>query len=80
MHRMISALHLSRPENYLSIYQSGCNLACRKCHSWYFAKVKEGRWYTPRNILAFFPEHRMADHTIAQLPDNGYSPMGFVPA
>lgn len=51
LHRMISAIHLSRPENYLSIYQSGCNMACRKCHSWYFAKVKEGQWYSPRDIL-----------------------------
>jgi pyruvate-formate lyase-activating enzyme len=51
LRRMISAIHLSRPENYLSIYQSGCNLACRKCHSWHFAKVKEGRWYSPRKIL-----------------------------
>jgi pyruvate-formate lyase-activating enzyme len=48
---MISAVHLSRPENYLSIYQSGCNLACRKCHSWNFAKVKSGRWFRPRDIL-----------------------------
>jgi pyruvate formate lyase activating enzyme len=28
--RLISAVHLSRPENYLSIYQSGCNFPCRK--------------------------------------------------
>jgi pyruvate-formate lyase-activating enzyme len=49
--RLISAIHLSRPENYLSIYQSGCNLACRKCHSWYFTKVKEGQWYSPQDIL-----------------------------
>ncbi len=49
--RMISAVQLSRPENYLSIYQSGCNLACRKCHSWYFSKVKAGRWYSPRDVL-----------------------------
>ncbi|MHC5039664.1 MAG: hypothetical protein ACYTHM_20360 [Planctomycetota bacterium] len=32
--RLIEGNHLSRPENYLSIYQSGCNLSCRKCHSW----------------------------------------------
>lgn len=51
-YRRISAVHLSRPENYLSIYQSGCNFACRKCHSWYFSKVKEGGWYSPQNILA----------------------------
>ena len=49
--RFISAVHLSRPENYLSIYQSGCNMACRKCHSWYFTKVKEGRWYSSEDIL-----------------------------
>ncbi len=49
--RLISAIHLSRPENYLSIYQSGCNFSCRKCHSWYFSKHAEGEWYTPERIL-----------------------------
>ena len=49
--RLITSIHLSRPENYLSIYQSGCNLSCRKCHSWDFTKVKQGAWYTPRDIL-----------------------------
>jgi pyruvate-formate lyase-activating enzyme len=49
--RLISAVHLSRPENYLSIYQSGCNFSCRKCHSWYFTKKAEGEWYTPEKIL-----------------------------
>jgi pyruvate formate lyase activating enzyme len=49
--RLISAIHLSRPENYLSIYQSGCNFSCRKCHSWYFSKYAEGEWYTPEQIL-----------------------------
>jgi len=50
-HRLITSVHLSRPENYLSIYQSGCNFSCRKCHSWYFSKVKDGDWYTPMEIL-----------------------------
>ncbi|NIS67926.1 MAG: hypothetical protein GTO12_02930, partial [Proteobacteria bacterium] len=50
-HRLITSVHLSRPENYLSIYQSGCNFSCRKCHSWYFSKVKDGVWYTPADIL-----------------------------
>lgn len=50
-YRMITSIHLSRPENYLSIYQSGCNLSCRKCHSWYFSKVKDGKWYSSRDIL-----------------------------
>lgn len=49
--RLITSVHLSRPENYLSIYQSGCNFSCRKCHSWYFSKVREGSWYTARDIL-----------------------------
>jgi len=50
-YRLITAIHLSRPENYLSIYQSGCNFSCRKCHSWYFSKVKNGIWYSPDDIL-----------------------------
>ncbi|MGD9034266.1 MAG: radical SAM protein [Desulfobacteraceae bacterium] len=50
-YRLITSIHLSRPENYLSIYQSGCNFSCRKCHSWYFSKVKDGRWYSPQDIL-----------------------------
>ena len=51
IHRLVTSVHLSRPENYLSIYQSGCNFSCRKCHSWYFSKVKDGRWFTPNDIL-----------------------------
>jgi pyruvate-formate lyase-activating enzyme len=49
--RLITSVHLSRPENYLSLYQSGCNFSCRKCHSWYFSKVRNGAWYTPEDIL-----------------------------
>ena len=49
--RLITSIHLSRPENYLSIYQSGCNLSCRKCHSYYFSKYYEGSWYSPEDIL-----------------------------
>ena len=49
--RLVTSVHLSRPENYLSIYQSGCNFSCRKCHSWYFSKVQDGAWYTPKDIL-----------------------------
>jgi pyruvate-formate lyase-activating enzyme len=51
IYRLITSIHLSRPENYLSIYQSGCNFSCRKCHSWEFTKVKQGAWYTPQDIL-----------------------------
>jgi len=49
--RLITSVHLSRPENYLSIYQSGCNFSCRKCHSWYFSKHTDGTWQTPEDIL-----------------------------
>lgn len=48
--RLIESIHLSRPENYLSIYQSGCNFSCRKCHSWYFSKVARGSWYSPTEV------------------------------
>ena len=49
--RLITSIHLSRPENYLSIYQSGCNLSCRKCHSWHFTQTADGTWYSPLGIL-----------------------------
>ncbi len=48
--RLMESIHLSRPENYLSIYQSGCNFSCRKCHSWYFSKVARGTWYSPSEM------------------------------
>jgi pyruvate-formate lyase-activating enzyme len=51
IYRLITSVHLSRPENYLSIYQSGCNFSCRKCHSWHFSKIKDGTWYSPGDIL-----------------------------
>ncbi|MGD2126321.1 MAG: radical SAM protein [Desulfobacteraceae bacterium] len=51
IYRLITSVHLSRPENYLSVYQSGCNFSCRKCHSWHFSQVKDGTWYTPADIL-----------------------------
>ena len=51
IYRLVTSIHLSRPENYLSIYQSGCNFSCRKCHSWYFSKVQVGSWYSPEDIL-----------------------------
>lgn len=49
--RMIASVHLSRPEHYLSVYQSGCNLSCRKCHSWEFSQIARGSWYTPEDLL-----------------------------
>ena len=55
--RLITSIHLSRPENYLSIYQSGCNFSCRKCHSWYFSKVCTGEWLSPSDILQVAKEY-----------------------
>ncbi|MFX0034782.1 MAG: radical SAM protein [Candidatus Hermodarchaeota archaeon] len=49
-HRVISAMHLSRPEDYFSIYQSGCNHNCLKCHSWEFSKHFNGKWYSTDDI------------------------------
>jgi len=55
--RLISAAHLSRPENYLSIYQSGCNFSCRKCHSWTFTKKAKGEWWSPEDVLKACKEY-----------------------
>lgn len=55
--RLISAVHLSRPGNYLSIYQSGCNFSCRKCHSWDFTKVAKGEWWAPADVLKACKEY-----------------------
>ncbi|MFW9825521.1 MAG: radical SAM protein, partial [Candidatus Thorarchaeota archaeon] len=49
-HRVIKSLHLSRPEDYFSIYQSGCNQNCLKCHSWEFSKHFNGEWYSTDKI------------------------------
>ena len=48
--RPIKSAHLSRPEHYFSIYQSGCNHACLKCHSADFSKRYNGTWYTTDEI------------------------------
>ncbi len=42
--RIIKSMHLSRPEDYFSIYQSGCNHSCLKCHSYEFSKFVNGEW------------------------------------
>jgi pyruvate-formate lyase-activating enzyme len=44
--RLIRSAHLSRPEHYLSIYQSGCNHTCLKCHSWKFSQRCDGHWWS----------------------------------
>ncbi len=48
--RLIKSAHLSRPEHYFSIYQSGCNFSCKKCHSWYFTQYASGDWMSPKDI------------------------------
>lgn len=50
-YRLIYDCMLSRPEDYLSIYQSGCNHDCLKCHSWYFSQIARGRWTSPQDVL-----------------------------
>ncbi|MBU7013208.1 MAG: radical SAM protein [Theionarchaea archaeon] len=51
VHRLVMSAHLSRPEHYFSVYQSGCNLTCLKCHSHEFTQVATGHWYSPSDIL-----------------------------
>ncbi|MFB0568020.1 MAG: radical SAM protein [Nitrososphaeria archaeon] len=48
--RIIKSAHLSRPEDYLSIYQSGCNHSCKKCHSWPFSQRFSGEWMSTDDI------------------------------
>ena len=49
-YRLVHAVLLSRPEHYLSIYQSGCNLSCKKCHSWQFTQNAVGEWMSPYEV------------------------------
>ena len=48
--RVIVSAHLSRPEDYYSIYQSGCNHECLKCHSWDFSQNFKGFWVSTDEI------------------------------
>ena len=48
--RLIKSAHLSRPEHYFSIYQSGCNHRCLKCHSWEFSQNANGTWVSAAEI------------------------------
>ena len=51
IHRLIRSARLSRPEHYFSLYQSGCNLSCKKCHSHEFSQGAAGDWFSPKQIL-----------------------------
>ncbi|UCC40630.1 MAG: radical SAM protein [Candidatus Aminicenantes bacterium] len=48
--RLIKSSHLSRPEHYYSIYQSGCNHTCLKCHSWDFTQKANGEWLLAEKV------------------------------
>jgi len=50
LERKLVSVVLSRPEHYLSLYQSGCNLRCRKCHSAEFSQVATGRWWSAEKL------------------------------
>jgi len=56
--RIIKSAHLSRPEHYFSIYMSGCNMNCRKCHSHEFTKAASGEWMTTDQIAGLCAEYR----------------------
>ncbi len=56
-YRLIKSAHLSRPEDYFSIYQSGCNHSCLKCHSWYFTQVANGYWLSTDQIAEMAEEY-----------------------
>ncbi|MEM2841502.1 MAG: radical SAM protein [Candidatus Bathyarchaeia archaeon] len=49
-YRLVYSYGHKAPEFYLSIYQSGCNWNCLKCHSWRFTKNASGRWMSPADI------------------------------
>ncbi|MDI6806769.1 MAG: radical SAM protein [Candidatus Aenigmarchaeota archaeon] len=49
-YRLIHAYQHKAPECYLSIYQSGCNWSCLKCHSWDFSQYASGTWMSPDDI------------------------------
>lgn len=57
VYRLIKSAHLSRPEHYFSIYQSGCNWDCKKCHSWYFSQYADGEWLSPDDIAQLAKEY-----------------------
>lgn len=55
--RKFVSVVLSRPEHYLSMYQSGCNLACRKCHSAEFSQISTGAWLSTADLAAAAEEY-----------------------
>ncbi len=58
-HRVIKSAHLSRPEDYYSIYQSGCNHSCLKCHSWYFSQKVSGFWASTDDLAEMAADYEL---------------------
>ena len=56
-YRLIHSYAHKPPELYLSIYQSGCNWSCMKCHSWRFTRYASGYWMSPRDIASIAEEY-----------------------
>ncbi len=56
--RLIRSMHLSRPEDYFSVYQSGCNHTCLKCHSAEFSKVANGAWLSTTELALIARDFR----------------------
>jgi pyruvate-formate lyase-activating enzyme len=57
--RVITSAHLSRPEDYFSIYQSGCNHSCLKCHSSRFTQFVEGYWLSTDGIASLAKDYEL---------------------
>jgi pyruvate-formate lyase-activating enzyme len=51
-------MHLSRPEDYFSVYQSGCNHTCLKCHSAEFSKTTNGEWLSTTELALIAKDYR----------------------
>ncbi len=56
--RLIRSMHLSRPEDYFSVYQSGCNHTCLKCHSAEFSKTTNGQWISTSELALIAKDYR----------------------
>ncbi|MEM1673814.1 MAG: radical SAM protein [Candidatus Bathyarchaeia archaeon] len=59
LYRLIHSYAHKSPEQYLSIYQSGCNWSCKKCHSWRFTRYASGTWMSPKDIAKISKEYYM---------------------
>lgn len=56
-YRLIHSYAHKSPELYFSIYQSGCNWSCKKCHSWRFTRYASGIWMSPKDIARISEEY-----------------------